>query len=303
MAKISLIITVLNEETTIVSLLNSFVAQTVLPSEVIIVDGGSTDLTVKKIQTFVKNFSTNKIKIVVDSKKGNRSIGRNYAISLAKNDLIVITDAGCVLAKNWLQELVKKHEESKAPVIAGYYSAQAQTDFQKAVVPYVLVMPDKINENKFLPATRSMLISKAIFNKMGGFDESLNDNEDYAFAKKLEKNKIQISFTKKAIVYWQPVESLEKFYKMIYRFAKGDIYSGIVRPKVLLIFLRYFIFLQLLFFAGALFWLVMLIYSWWAIQKNKPYVGSGWRYLPLLQVSSDIAVIHGSLVGLNQKLF
>lgn len=297
MNKISLIITVLNENTTILNLLNSIKLQTFQPHEVIIVDGGSNDNTVLKIKQFSnENPSFN---ITVKEKIGNRSVGRNYAVSLAKNNLIAITDAGCTLDKNWLKELLDAY---KSPVVAGFYSANPTNDFQKAVVPYVLVMPNRVNSNNFLPATRSMLIEKKIFQKLGGFDERLSDNEDYAFAKKMQKEKIPITFAKKAIVYWQPTQNIKQFYKMIFRFAKGDIFSGIVRPKVVLIFARYVLFFALFLVSTKLFLAILCFYSVWAIQKNKDYVDNGWKYLPLLQIASDLAVIHGSAIGFMKRI-
>lgn len=296
MKKVSLIITVLNEEQTIESLLDSIVSQTILPNEVIIVDGGSTDSTLNKIRSFSKK--NKKINIIVKQKKGNRSIGRNYAISLSNSKIIVITDAGCELEKNWLKELLKIYTKTKSTVVAGYYSAKPEDDFQRAVVPYVLVMPDKVDEKNFLPATRSMLIEKEIFNTMGGFDEILSDNEDYAFSKKLESKKINIAFARKAIVYWKPRKDLSAFYNMIFRFARGDAFAKIFRPKVFLIFLRYFVFIFLFFYSLKLFLALICFYTSWAIQKNKKYVDSGWKYLPVLQFVSDIAVMHGTIIGL-----
>lgn len=304
MQKVSLIVTILNEEKTIQNLLQSVLTQTLKPNEVIIVDGGSSDKSVLLVKSFLENNSKLNLKIKI--KKGNRSIGRNFAIKNAKNNLIAITDAGCTLDKNWLKELVAVYKKSKAPVVAGYYSASKSsdnplTDFQKAVVPYALVMPDKVDQKTFLPATRSMLIEKNVFLSLGGFDEKLNDNEDYAFANKLKKEKIKISFAKKAISFWQPRKNIQDFYNMIFRFARGDIFAGIVRPKVVSIFVRYIIFYLLLLMSFKLFLASMCFYSAWAIQKNKKYVDGGWKYLPRLQFTSDVAVMHGSIVGFIKK--
>lgn len=301
MKKVSLIVTVLNENETIEKLLKSIFKQSVLPNQLLIVDGGSTDKTVQKITTFFKKNQSIQAKIVV--KSGNRSIGRNHAIKLAKHDLIAITDAGCELEQNWLQELLKRYSQKDCSVVAGYYEAHAKTDFEKAVVPYALVMPDKVDETTFLPATRSMLIEKKVFTELGGFDETLTDNEDYVFAKLLEKKKIKIGFTKKAIVFWKPRTDLKSFYTMIFRFARGDAFAKIFRLKVVLIFLRYLLFILIAVLKLKLFLAIMCFYSVWAIQKNKKYVASGWKYLPFLQFTSDIAVMHGTVQGLLRRFF
>ncbi len=313
MKKVSLIITILNEEETIISLLESVVGQTILPNEFIIVDGGSSDKTIKLINKFVKKTQkTIKFPIKILTKKGNRSKGRNFAIENSSFDWIAITDAGCILDKHWLEELTQKQRKTGAQVVAGYYSAKASTSFEKAVVPYVLVMPDKLDENNFLPATRSVLLNKKIWQNAGKFNEKLSDNEDYEFSKRLKNAGVKIGFAKKAIVYWLPRKTLKSFINMIFRFARGDIQAGIVRPKVLLIFGRYFVGLLLLIFGiYQYFWqqnvwilfgllpVLMLLYILWSIVKNYRYSKESFYWYPILQVTSDLAVMWGSIKGLR----
>lgn len=300
----SVIVTVLNESKTISDLLEALRKQTFQPYEVVIVDGGSDDRTVELIQLYKKQHAKFNLHFFV--KKGNRSVGRNLAIEKATSEVIACTDAGCIPEQTWLAELVDCYIESNAPVVAGYYKGNAKNNFQKAVIPYALVMPDKIHKNIFLPATRSMLFEKNIWSKVGKFNEYFCDNEDYAFAKQIEKEYIEISFTEKAIVKWSPPKTLFQFWRMIFRFARGDIQAGIVRPKVVLIFLRYLIllFLTVWLFSRSTLATVLVIllsffilYAIWSIVKNKKYVGNAWYWLPILQIVSDIAVIVGSLEG------
>lgn len=302
--KVTVIATVFNEENSIESFLNSLCTQTRLPDEIVIVDGGSTDRTIELIKNFKFQISNFKLKIII--KKGNRSVGRNTAIQNSSYDLIAITDAGCIPHRDWLHQLLLAHKKTKAPVIAGYYDAKPKTHFEEAVIPYALVMPDRLNAQTFLPATRSMMIEKKAWESLGGFDESLYDNEDYAFAQKLKKNNIAIEFNKNAKVTWIPRSNIHGFIKMIYRFAKGDAYAGIFRPKVVFIFIRYLLGLALLayilysknYLLFTILYSLFLFYLLWAIFKNKHYVPHGWYYLPLLQVVSDVAVISGTIKGI-----
>ncbi len=312
MSDISVVVTVLNEEATIEALLRSLSEQSRPADEVIIVDGGSTDHTKKIVAKFGESHPQFPVRLI--GKKGNRSVGRNAGIRAAENDLIAITDAGCVPHRDWLAQLedcikTMPHEKMSNVVVAGYYDAQPTSDLEAAIVPYVLVMPDRVRPERFLPATRSMLLPKKIWEKLGGFDESLSDNEDYAFARKLIDHKLQILFAANAKVTWLPRRTLSEFWTMIFRFARGDTYSGIIRPKVLLIFLRYSGFLLLMVLlnyisAGVSLlvgFLSLLFYLFWAIKKNLRYARSGWYWLPVLQVISDLAVMSGSLSGIIRR--
>lgn len=296
--KYSLIVTTKNEEKTIAELLDSVAKQSILPNEVIIADAASDDETCEIIEKYNPNFRLELINVG----NVNRSIGRNRAIEHAHNDLILITDAGCRLDKNWAHELIITSAKSNSDITAGYYQGVADNVFEACVIPYVLVMPDKVDPVHFLPATRSMAIHKSVWEEMGGFDEKLRYAEDYAFARRLEEAGYKMAMAPKAIVYWQARPTLKQFSRMIYEHARGDGYSHTWRPKVILIFLRYLVSLVLIAIG---LWYVSLgliaIYLAYAIAKNYHYVHhiKALFYLPLLQVTSDLAVMFGTIQGVT----
>ncbi len=303
--KISFIATVYNEERNIESLLDSLLKQSILPDEIIIVDGDSTDATASILSNFKLQVSNNRIKFLV--KKGNRSVGRNEAIANASGDIIVCSDAGCILDKKWLENITKPFDNEKVDVVAGYYRGLSRNIFQKCLIPYVLVMPDKVNSNNFLPAARSMAFKKSVWKRIGGFPEQFYDNEDYVFAKKLKEKKMMIFFAKDAIAEWIPRENMKEAFIMFYRFARGDAQAQIYRPKVLFIFARYvtgiillFLFFQLnsYFILSALYF-ILIIYFVWAVTKNYRYIKDlrAILILPVLQIISEVAVITGTISG------
>jgi len=303
--KVSLVVTVLNEEKTVKALLKSIAHQTLPPDEVIIVDGGSTDRTVKKLQE-------DKLKPrVIVAKGANRAKGRNLGVNYSENEIIAITDAGGTLDKNWLKEITRPFKDETVRVVAGYYRAKAKTIFEKCVTPYALVMPDKVNPQTFLPASRSLAIKKEAFWQVGGFPERFSDNEDFVFANRLRKERVKIVFQKAAVVNWFPRSSLKGFWTMIYRFSRGDARAGLRRLKVLSIFWRYFIFLSLLAIGQVLFpeatYLLAVIFSLyllWSVVKNFRYV-KNWQaffWLPVLQLTADWAVMAGTLEGICSPL-
>lgn len=313
--KVSLCITVFNEEKHILRLLESIAVQTVMPDEVVIVDGGSTDRTELRIKNYVAVIPfTGKLRITnlkMLVKKGNRAVGRNEAIQKASGDIIALTDAGCELDRHWLEEITKPFEKSTTQVVSGYYGGRPQNVFEASLVPYVLVMPDRVNPSHFLPATRSMAMKKSVWEKMGGFPEKYRWNEDYVFSKRLEKEGVPIVFVRKAIVYWFPRETLWEGWRMFYNFARGDAQAGIWRPKVMLLMVRvilgmflivYVFTVQLLMIWEMLGGLVIL-YFLWVIWKNYRYVKNplAFIFLPMWQLTSDSAVFLGTIAGFFER--
>lgn len=305
--KISFITTVFNEEKTIKQFLSSVFSQTKSPNEIIVVDGGSNDETISSIKLSIKGKHKD-LKIKILTKKGNRSVGRNEAIRHATGDVIVCSDSGNILDKNWVKHITEPFKNRNVSVVAGYYEGIAENVFQKCVIPYTLVMPDKVDPHNFLPATRSVAFTKKIWEKVGGFNEKLSHNEDYAFAKKLRDEKARIVFRKDAIVYWLPRNTLKQTYIMFLRFAYGDAEARIWRPKVVFLFIRYFLFLLLLVLSIVLhaymflefFIFLLILYIIWAIAKNYRYVNDvrAFFWLPVLQFTADFAVVEGTIGGI-----
>ena len=311
--KVSFITTVYNEEKTIKKYLDSLYKQTQLPGEIIIVDGGSSDATVNVLSSFKQQISKKQKKPVINFsvKKGNRSVGRNEAIKQATGDIIACSDSGNILDQNWIKNITSPFSDLKVDVVAGYYKGLAKTVFQKCVIPYALVMPDKVDPNNFLPATRSVAFKKSLWKKIGGFNEAFSHNEDYVFARSLKDAGATIYFAKNALVYWLPRNDLRTTFIMMWRFARGDAEARIFRPKVAFLFARYLIGAALLLFSlitksipGLLLLMGLLFfYISWAILKNYRYVKDlrAIYFLPVIQFTADAAVLSGTLQGLMKS--
>lgn len=99
MNRISIVIPVYNEEKNIRDTLNSIYDNTMKPLEIIVVDGGSTDLTVKIINDEYKD-----VKLFYNEKR-TAAAGRNIGIKKASGDIIAFTDGDCIVDKNWIESI------------------------------------------------------------------------------------------------------------------------------------------------------------------------------------------------------
>jgi glycosyltransferase involved in cell wall biosynthesis len=284
--KISLITTVLNEEKTIKSLLQSIEVQTKKPDEIIIVDAGSTDRTV----SLIKNFP---LKIKILKKLGNRAVGRNFGIKKAVGQGIAVTDVGCVLDKNWFKRITEPLVLKKADVVAGFYHMNTDTLFTQCSAPFVGITSA---DNDFLPSSRSIAFTKKAWAKIGGYPEHLDFAEDLIFARKLKNHMV---FEPQAIVNWTPPKNLFEFFTAIKNYTRGNIQAR-YRPhlyKNLLVALRY-LFLPLML-------LLLPIYFVYTTIKFRRHLRHPLapNLLFVLQLTADMAVITALLQGVYDSTF
>lgn len=308
MVKVSLVVTVLNEESTIEQLLRSVSAMTRRPDEMIIVDGGSTDKTVAVAGLFGQERPEFPIRILRES--GNIAHGRNFGIAASKYSIVAVTDAGCIVDKHWLERLIAPFDNTKTDVVAGYYSPIGKSFFQKCVGVYMSVMPDALDPENFLPSSRSIAFKKSAWKKVGGYSEDLDTAEDLVFASTMKKAKISFVTVEDALVYWEQQSTWKGVFKQFYRYAQGDGKALYFRPQTPLLILRVLMAIYLMWYAIAvpdvglnILGLYALLYGAFSVAKNWRYVPHirALFYLPALQVISDCAVSAGMIDGFAHR--
>jgi len=240
--KISFITTLYNEAGSAVSFLETLLAQTRVPDEIVIVDGGSNDGTPDIITGFLKKACTaDSIKhgpevifkgsfkgisdIKVISANGARiSEGRNIAIDNSSNELICVSDAGCILADNWVEEITSGYRpEDPASVVAGGYNYPYIENFTQACLA-MCVMPRKseIKKDRFMPSSRNISFSKDAWQAAGGYPVNMDYGEDMKFNFNISAAGYRIRFNPGAEVYWDLRSGLVPVFRQFFRYAKGD---------------------------------------------------------------------------------
>ncbi len=126
---VSLVIPVRNEEESLPSLLESIRRQTHRPAEVILVDGGSTDETVR----VARRSATPEEQVrVIETTGATPGRGRNIGIAAARHEWVALTDAGIRLEPDWLENLVAEaRADRELMVVYGNYEALTGTFFER----------------------------------------------------------------------------------------------------------------------------------------------------------------------------
>jgi glycosyltransferase involved in cell wall biosynthesis len=307
--RVSVVVTVLNEAHGLPGLLDSLAAQTRMPDEVVICDGGSTDATLALLQA-----ETRLPLEVVHRPGGNISQGRNVAIEAANGDVIVVTDAGVRLDPRWLESIVAPFENADTQIVAGSFVPDPQTVFETAMGATVLPEPREIKLDRFLPSSRSVAFRKNAWAAVGGYPEWLDYCEDLVFDIRLCTRYGSFVFVPEATVRFRPRASLRAFFVQYYRYARGDGKADLWRKRHAIRYLTYLVAVPFVAAAGAavnpwwwalylvsipgMFWTGWrrLVRMWGGLGQTEKLKAALW--VPVIRVTGDLAKMAGYPVGL-----
>lgn len=188
--KISVIIPTKNSARTIGKCLWSVFNQSLKPIEVIVVDGGSKDSTLKIAEQYgVKIFKE-------PSHSGNApGIARNFGAKKAKGEILAFIDSDCYPEKNWLTRVVDTLSNEKI----GIYSVIVRDSIGNIISKAYHYLHMQISYD-FAPS-RCMAIRKEIFLRVGGFDETLTSGEDNDLSYKIKSLGYNIIIDKELKVF------------------------------------------------------------------------------------------------------
>jgi glycosyltransferase involved in cell wall biosynthesis len=301
--KVSVIVTVKNEEAAIQTLLDSLYHQILPPDEVVICDGGSTDGTLAVAREFARWLP---IKLV-EAPGSNISAGRNRAIAAASGPVIASTDAGVMLSPSWLASITEPIRAGRAAVVGGWFEPDPYTDFEVAMGATVLPELSDIEAGKFLPSSRSIAFLKSAWEAAGGYPEWLDYCEDLVFDLALRERIGAFAFAPRAVAHFRPRGSLRSFFRQYYLYARGDGKANLWLKRHLIRYGTYLVALPLLlrmiWRGKRLGWLGLFaggfVYCLRPAQRLWPQTSS-WRLWPRVRVFALIPIIR--LVGDAAKM-
>lgn len=308
--RVSLVIPVFNEEESIDALIQTILKQTHQPDEIVFVDGGSTDSTVKMLRELRVNESRYKL---IELERAMPGKGRNVGTEAAISEWIAYTDAGIKLDTKWLENLVSKAKENPlADIIYGNYAPQLNKLFDKAAtIAYVPnLRPGKIREH-FIA---SCMVKRSVWKKAGGFPD-WRAAEDLAFMEKVEKDGFVIETAPDAMVHWELRPDLKSTYKRFDLYSKYNVWANKQNSWHYGVAKQY-AFVLLCFLAGILFsWYFFLLIPAWIIARTakriwahrfefgfKPFLNPLFFFqIIIITLVIDVATFSGWMKAIKSK--
>lgn len=236
--KVSVIVPVRDEEDSIRELLDSLLAQTRPPDEIVITDGGSVDATPQIIEDYIRKGAPVRLIRAGAALPGR---GRNLGAAQASFEWLAFTDAGIRLANNWLEALVSKAEEDDSiDVVYGSWQPVTDTFFKQcAAIAYV---PPPAPHDGILTRPRfiaSTLLRREAWQAVNGFPEDLRSAEDLIFMDRVENAGYRFVFEPRAQVDWDLRPTLGATFKRFLVYSRNNIRAGLFRQWQSTILIRY----------------------------------------------------------------
>ena len=144
------------------------------PSEIVVVDDGSTDRTRELLIVLGKEHH---LRVVHHDKNLGKSAARNIGIATARSDIVVFIDDDCIADRAWLSELLRGFDDPSVDVVFG------ATRYVHGI--YGGHFPERVVQNfGRWPGGGNIAYRKKVFDVVGGFDQRFDvyNNEDTEMA-------------------------------------------------------------------------------------------------------------------------
>lgn len=207
---ISVIIPTLNEERMIGRCLESLTKVHFARErfEVILVDNGSSDKTLAIAESF-----QDRINIRILQKTGVKISGlRNTGARVALGEILAFLDADCLAPGEWLERILTLAPADGAGVLGAHYLLPQDSTWVGRTW-HVYQEAPKSGEVSHIPAG-DLIMRRQDFLRLGGFDESIQTNEDYELCERARAAGMKVrAFPEVGVVHLGTAQSLRVFFR------------------------------------------------------------------------------------------
>ncbi|MHC1688643.1 MAG: glycosyltransferase family 2 protein [Methanothrix sp.] len=235
---LSIVILTYNSNATIFECIQSIIAASPVQCEIIVVDGGSTDNTIKSIISL----DNNQIKII-EAEKPGFAYARNLGVLHAQGKYILFIDSDLIVMKDSIVNILRTYLESdddKIAVVGGIalsYNRENIVSLSQEI--FLFGSSYSLKQTKVSSGIATMMAAyrKEILLKIGLFDESFGilPGEDLDINYRLRKNGYILLKNPNVKVYHKHPQNVTNLYKKWFNYGKGFEYfvkKNFVNDKV-----------------------------------------------------------------------
>jgi glycosyltransferase involved in cell wall biosynthesis len=179
--KISVVIPAFNSSGTLELCLKTLRQQTLPPDEILLVDDGSSDDTVRIAAPYAR--------VIPNERRKGVGGARNTGGFDAQGEILVFSDSDCVFPPMWLENTMREFADPSVGAVAGGYSSHAGVD---CFIGHFAFLEIRRRRRDFPPyvqtgVTNNFAVRAEVFRQVGGFPEELPTHEDMVFSAKVSR--------------------------------------------------------------------------------------------------------------------
>lgn len=269
---VSIVVAARNEETNIQRLMTALLNQNYPLElyEIIVANDGSTDATEENVKLFAEKWKNVKLINVTgrDKAVSPKKNALSQAISRAQGEIIMSTDADCLVSQHWIEAMLANFEQ--ADMVLGF-SRTRLADWQKAslaqkfeyfdfAVMFFAAGGAIAAERYFSCSGQNIAYRQSEFNEIGGFRQidHLISGDDLNLMQLFRKagKQIRFCFSPRSYVYTQPVKNWIELLNQRSRWASNMKWQLGLNPE-------FFLYLACTFFSVILPFI--LIFHYWLL--------------------------------------
>ena len=197
---VTIIVAARNEDISIAQCLQALIRQTYSAHkyEIIIVDDGSTDTTASIVKSFSQRYPNIRLLSLsteIDQDTGSKPLAISKGIALALGEIILTTDADCIVPPKWVEIMINHFKEDVA-FVAGPVSEQSSTSFfskleQMEFLGLITTAAGLIGSGKPIICNGANLAyRKNAFISADGFGHNASSNDDESLMNRIAKRNI-----------------------------------------------------------------------------------------------------------------
>ena len=223
---VSVVVPVLNAARTLPYCLGSLERLDPAPSQVLLVDNGSTDGSLGLLRAFAERRSGAR---ALEEPRRGAAAARNAGIRAATGDVVAFTDSDCEPESEWLDHLTRPFTDARVGAVAGRVTAAPAgsiTELFSAL--YTLQSPN-------LPArlthwtpwqggfpTANLAVRRRRLEELGGFDERIEIyGEDYDLCARLYTAGAEVAYEPEAVVVHHHRTSVAGMLRQTFGFGRA----------------------------------------------------------------------------------